>query len=184
MAKPLLPILLLISIVSFAWAKDESIEARNATLIRQVKQTAVYELDHELPVVSFERWLSAEADADAEFHWEVNDCGARTGTSADRGRNVSTCVEAHALMKDKRTIIVSLAVETYKKGLIGKPSVHFAQLVTPSETIDIHRLSDLPAALIKTHREAPHVEIVRSNLPNHGVSSESTSGPDSSQIRC
>jgi hypothetical protein len=87
-------------------------------------------------------------------------------------------------MKDKRTIIVSLAVEISKNGLIGKPSVHFAKLITPSETIDVHRLSDLPAALIKTHSEAPHVVIVRSNLPNHGVSSESTSGPDLSQFRC
>jgi len=162
MEKLFLLVLLVISVVSSAWAKDESIEARNARLIRQIKQTAVYELDHELPVVSFERWLSIEAGADAEFHWEVNDCGGRAGASANRRRDVSTCVEARAIMKDKRTIIVSLAAETSKKGLIGKPSVHFAQLATPTETIDIHQLSDLPAALIRTHTLAPApVEIAK-----------------------
>ena len=150
MKKLLLLNLVVVSLVWSATAKDESPEARRADLIRQVKQTAVYELDHELPVVSFERWLGTEAGEDAEFKWQVHDCGEPAKVTANRSRGVLTCVEARATMKDKRTIIVSLAAETSKKGLMGKPVVHSAQLITPAQTIDIPKLGDLPATLVKT----------------------------------
>jgi hypothetical protein len=54
-------------------------------------------------------------------------------------------------MKDKRTIVVSVAVGTFKKGAFGKPTVYFAELITPRETIDIKQLSDTPHVLIRTH---------------------------------
>jgi hypothetical protein len=120
-------------------------------LIRQVKQISVAQLDPVLPSVSFEKWLGVEAGADAQFHWEVNDCGEQTGTAADRDSDFPMCVEAQADMKDQRAIVVSVVVGTFKKGTFGTPSVFFAQLVTPRKTINIEHLSDFPAAIIKTH---------------------------------
>jgi hypothetical protein len=153
--------LLLLSSALSLRAKNDAIKARDAKLIRQVQEISVSQLDPALPSVSFEKWLHAEAGADAEFHWEVNDCGEQTGTAADRGRDVPMCVEAQADMKDRRTIVVSIAVGTFKKGAVGKPVVYFAQLVTPATTINLPHLSDLPAALIKTHQQPVPVEIAK-----------------------
>jgi hypothetical protein len=153
---------LLLSSALSLWAKNDAIKARDARLIRQVQEISVSQLDPELlPPVSFEKWLHAEAGADAEFHWEVNDCGEQTGTAADRGRDVPMCVEAQADMKGRRTIVVSIAVGTSKKGAVGKPAVYFAQLVTPATTINLPHLSDLPEALIRTHDAAPPPEIAK-----------------------
>ena len=152
---------LLLSSALSLWAKNDAIKARDARLIRQVQEISVSQLDPALPSVSLEKWLHVEAGADGEFHWEVNDCGEHTGTAADRGRDVPMCVQAQADMKDRRTIMVSIAVGTFKKGAFGKPAVNFAQLVTPSTTIDLPHLSDLPAALIRTHVPAPPPEIAK-----------------------
>jgi hypothetical protein len=141
-------------------AKDGVTKDRDARLIRQVQEIPVSQLDPALPPVSFEKWLHVEAGADAGFHWEVNDCGEQTGAAADRGRDFPICVEAQADMKDRRAIVVSIAAGTFKKGAFGKPTVNFAQLVTPNTTINLHHLSDMPAALIKTHVSSP-VEIAK-----------------------
>jgi len=152
---------LLLSSALSLWAKNDAIKARDARLIRQVQEISVSQLDPALPSVSFQKWLHVEAGASSEFHWEVNDCGEQTGTAADRGRDVPMCVEAQADMKDRRTIGVSIAVGTSKKGVVGKPVVYFAKLVTPATTINLPHLSDLPAALIKTHDAAPPPEIAK-----------------------
>jgi hypothetical protein len=153
--------LLLLSSALSLWAENDATKVRDARLIRQVQEISVSQLDPALPSVSFEKWLRVEAGADAEFHWEVNDCGEQTGTAADRGRDFPMCVEAQADMKDRRTIVVSIAVGTSKKGVVGKPAVYFAQLVTPAKTMNLPHLSDFPAALIKTHDAAPPPEIAK-----------------------
>jgi hypothetical protein len=152
--------LLLMSSALCLWAQDGA-KARDARLIRQVQEISVSQLDPALRPVSFGKWLHVEAGADAEFHWEVNDCGEQTGTTADRGRDFPMCVEVQSNMKDRRTIVVSIAVGTYKKGVVGKPAVYFAQLVTSATTINLPHLSDLPSALIRTHDAAPSVEIAK-----------------------
>jgi hypothetical protein len=152
--------LLLMSSILCLWAQDGATKARDARLIRQVQETYVSQLDSALPPVSFEKWLHVEAGADAEFHWEVNDCGQKTGTIAEHGHDLPTCVEAQADIKDQRTIVVSIVVGTLKKGASGKPNVNFIQLVTPSTTINSHHLSDIPAAVIRTH-VPPNVEIAK-----------------------
>jgi hypothetical protein len=145
--------LLLLSIC--LWAQDDPSKTRDAKLIRRVQAIPVSQLDPVLPPVSFEKWLHIEAGADAKFHWEVNDCGERTGTAADRGRDFPVCVEAQADMKDRRTIMTRIAVGTFKKGASGKPTLYLARLATQSTTIYLHQLSDIPVALIKTHEAVP-----------------------------
>ena len=145
--------LLLMSSALCLRAEDRTSTTRDAKLIRQVQQFSVSQLDVALPSLAFEKWLHVEAGADAEFHWEVNDCGEQA--TADRGAGFPVCVEAEADMKDHRAIVVSISLDTPKKGTFGKPTLHFAKLVTPSTTIDLHQLSDFPAALIKTHQPPP-----------------------------
>ena len=144
-------IVVLMTSSTFVWPQKDAAVARDAKRIRQVKQTPVSQLDNALPSITLEKWLRIEAGADANFHWEVNDCGEQTGTAADRGRDFPSCVEAQAVMTDQRTIVVSIAVGTSKKGTVGKSILYFAQLVTPRKTIDLPHLSDLPLALIQTH---------------------------------
>lgn len=146
--------IVLLAMASALWAQTDAIKERDDKLIRQVQQISVAQLDSVLPAVSFEKWLRVEAGADAEFHWEVNDCGEQTGTAADRDRDFPLCVEVQANMKDHRTIVVSIAVGTFHKGAVGKPTVYFVQLATPRKTINLDHLSDLPAAIIKTHEPA------------------------------
>jgi len=155
MTKAVAIVLLLMTCALCVWAQTDATKARDAKLIRQVKEIPVSQLDPALPSVSFEKWLRVEAGAHAEFHWEVNDCGEQTGTPADRGRDFSLCVEAQANMEDKRTIVVSITVGTFKKEAFGKPKVYLVQLVTPQKTIDINYLSDIPATLIRTHVPVP-----------------------------
>jgi hypothetical protein len=150
--------LLLMSSALCLWAEDRTSTARDAKLIRQVQQLSVSQLDVALPPLAFEKWLHVEAGADAEFHWEVNDCAEQA--TVDRGADFPVCVEAQADMNDHRTIVVSIRVGTLKKGAFGKPTLYFAKLVTPSTTINLHQLSDFPAALIKTHQPPP-VEIAK-----------------------
>jgi len=140
---------------------DDVTKARDARWIRQVQEISVSQLDPALPPVSFEKWLRVEAGAGADFHCEVNDCGEQTGTTADRGRDFPMCVEAQSDMKDRRKIVVSIAVGTSRKGAVRKPTVYFAQVVTPATTINLPHLSDLPAALIRTHDAAPPPEIAK-----------------------
>lgn len=153
-------LLLVISSAACVWAQKNENDARDAKLIRQVKQLPASQLDSALPSMSLEKWLRVEAGADAEFQWEVNDCGEQTGTAEDRGRDFPMCVEVDARMKDQRTIVVSVTVGTFKKGAFGKPAVFYAQLNTPHQTIDIRHLSDLPIALMKT-RGASNPEIAK-----------------------
>ena len=124
---------------------------------------AASQLDRTLPSIPFERWLRTEAGPDAQYQWEVNDCGEQTGAPEQNASEIPTCVEADAWLKDGREIVVMIAVEL-KGG--NKPkeqqfAVYFAQLVTTRERITIKRLSDFPAALVRTHEPRQNPEIAK-----------------------
>jgi hypothetical protein len=144
-------LLLAISSILCVWAQTDTTKTRDDELIRQIKQVPVSQLDPALPPIPFEKWLRVEAGPNAEYHWEVNDCGEQTGTAADRDRDFPLCVEAEAAMQDKRVITVSVVVGTFKRKAVGKPAVSFIQLATPHKTLNLRHLSDMPAALIDTH---------------------------------
>lgn len=94
---------------------------RDRKVIAHTKALLVSQLDPKLPAVPFERWLIKEAGEGAQISWEVNDCGEQTGTAEDRDSDFPLCVEAEAHMRDKRVIVVSIAVGTYQRGIAGKP---------------------------------------------------------------
>lgn len=143
------------------WSGTDS--TRDAKLIAQVKALSVGKLDSSLPDVSFHQWLRTEAGADAQYHWEVNDCGEQTGAPGQSASEVPTCVEADAKLKDARQIVIMISVSEGQKISKTQPAfaVFFAQLITPHETINIKQLSDFPAALVRTHEPTSNPEIAK-----------------------
>jgi len=139
--------------------------ARDAKLIVEAKQVSVHRLDEALPDLSFEKWLRKESGADAQCHWEVNDCGEQTGTPGS-DTPVPTCVEVDSTLKDGREVVIFVADDRPandqpKKGAPAHWKIFFVLLVTPHEKINLPRLSDLPAALIKTHQLPNYPEIAK-----------------------
>jgi len=144
-------VILFVLCVAAAAAQDPN-AARDAKLIAAAKQVSVHKLDNALPDLAFEKWLAKEFGPDAKYHWEVNDCGEQSGASGDTGP-VPLCVEVDSDLKDGREIVIFVAddrPETASKGAPPDWKIFFAQLTTPHEKINLRRLSDLPAALIKT----------------------------------
>jgi hypothetical protein len=142
---------LLFALCAAAAAQDPN-ATRDAKLIAAAEQVSVHKLDETLPDLSFERWLEKESASDAKYHWEVNDCGEQSGTPGDIGA-VPFCVEVDSTLNDGREIVIFLADDRPKDAKKDDPpdwKIFFAQLTTPHEKINLRRLSDLPAALIKT----------------------------------
>lgn len=141
-------------------AQTSTITTRDAKLISHVKRMPVSQLDPALPQLSLEKWLKVEAGPEAEFYWEVAAC-AEQGVVPDEKRDLPLCVEADARMKDGRTIMVLIAAGTVHKPSAAKARFLRSQLITAGETIPIHQLSDLPPALVRTHRLVSYPEIAQ-----------------------
>jgi len=139
--------------------------SRDAKLIVEVKQVSVHRLDEALPELSFEKWLAKESGTDAQYHWEINDCGEQTGAPGGE-TPIPTCVEVDSTLKDGREIVIFIADDRPGHGQPNKSApphwtIAFAELVTPHEKINLRRLSDLPVALIKTHQLTNNPEIAK-----------------------
>ena len=74
---------------------------------------------------------------------------------------VPLCIEVDSSLKDGREIVLFIANDQPKKDAPPDWKIFFAQLVTPHEKINLRRLSDLPAALIKTHQLVHYPEIAK-----------------------
>jgi hypothetical protein len=125
-------------------------------MIAYAKAIPVSQLDPKLPATPFETWLIKEAGENAQITWEVNDCGEQSGSPEDGERDFPVCVEAVAHRRDKRVIVVSIAVGTYQKAISGKP-VTWWITVGPDPTKDepLKTLSDVPAELADTGDTPP-----------------------------
>jgi hypothetical protein len=143
-----------------AHSQTSTIETRDAKLISHVKQMPVSQLDPALPQLSFEKWLKVEAGPEAEFYWEVAAC-AEQGAVPEGKRDLPLCVEANAHMKDGRTIVILIAAGTAQKPSAANARFLPSQLITVGETIPIHQLSDLPPALVRTHRLVSYPEVAQ-----------------------
>ena len=124
---------------------------RDAKLIASLKSVAVQTLDQSLPVIAFARWVQLQSGPGAEAQWEVNDCGEQTGTPGQLSQ-IPVCVEVDSFLKDGRKIVILIANDQPKRQAHPAWKVYFAQLITPHEGINLKRLSDLPAALIRTRQ--------------------------------
>jgi hypothetical protein len=123
--------------------------ARDAQAIALAKRTIVREIESALSAVSFEEWLRTTTGRPASS-WGVNDCGEQTGNpDLDRGRDFPMCVESITPLTGDRTLIISLAVGTFKKGVgPGTPGLWSAFLIAADKKQrEIKKLADVPAAI-------------------------------------
>jgi hypothetical protein len=133
---------------------------RDRKAIAYTKALLVSQLDPKLPAVPFERWLTKQSGEGAQISWEVNDCGEQTGSPEDQGSDFPICVEATAHMRDKRVIVVSIAVGTYQHGISGKPATCWITVgLDPSTDPPLKTLSDVPLRLSGTHGVLPAAPI-------------------------
>lgn len=158
-------VVLSISYLLFATvAIAQNNSTQDARLIGQIKNVSAAKLDAALPSISLEQWLRTEAEAGAKLAWEVNDCGEQTGSPGQNPADVPTCVEADAWLKDGRQIVIMIAMPQdaqRKASEQAPPTVFFAQLITTREKITLKQLSDLPAALVRTHEPHKNPEIAK-----------------------
>jgi hypothetical protein len=134
---------------------------RDRKMIAHAKAIPVSQLDAKLPSVPLEQWLEKQAGEGARITWEVNDCGEQGGSPQEGERDFPVCVEADAHLGDKREIVVSIAVGTYKAGISGKPAVWWITVGRdPNRDEPLESLSEVPEELRETRdvppvREAP-----------------------------
>jgi hypothetical protein len=113
-----------------------------------LEQYPAARLDSLLPKTAFLSWFRDVVGSDAKITWEINDCGEQTGVPAvDLERDIPVCFEISAVLPDRRTIGVAIAVGTEKKGLSGAPAVYNIYIDTDKGTQHLRRLKDLPQAL-------------------------------------
>lgn len=141
------------ALVSAIFASAQT--ARDQKMIAYAKALPVSKLDTKLPAIPFERWLQKQAGEGAQITWEVNDCGEQTGSAEESERDLPVCVEADARLRDKRVIVVSIAVGTYDRGISGKPATWWITVGhDPSRDEPLGSLSEVPERLSE-HDEAP-----------------------------
>jgi hypothetical protein len=100
--------------------------------IDAAKSAIVSDLDKTLPRVTVDGWLRELVGPQAVVTWNVTDCGEQTGDpGADRGRDFPMCAEARAALRDRRTLSLSLAVGTQRRGLTGAVNFWSAVVIGP-----------------------------------------------------
>jgi len=148
----------IVMVVSPALAAKLSVDP-TIRLIASVKRLPVSELDPILPSISFANWLEIEAGSGARISYAVRQQSNNAGNLGA----FPTCVEADAQLEDGRAIWIFIAVRASKQAGAIRFKLHSATILTQHETIDVRRLSDVPAVLIKTHEvaAAAHPEIAQ-----------------------
>jgi len=113
-----------------------------------LEQYPASRLDSLLPKTAFLTWFKEIVGASAKITWEINDCGEQSGVaSVDQQRDIPVCFEISAVLPDRRTLGIAIAVGTERKGLTGSPAVANIYLETDKGTLHIKRLRDLTRIL-------------------------------------
>lgn len=135
------------------WAKTSPADTPEKAAIERAKSVLVSSLDRSLPKVTLEYFLKYESQG-AAIHWEVNDCGERSG-NPDRGRDFSICVEADFDV-DHRAVSVMVGVGTINKGVTGTPELFSATVSNIDGPVHaIKQLGSLPAELYRPLPRSP-----------------------------
>src|SRR6185295_13686052 len=131
-------------VATSAWAQNDHYEKR---AIAYAKLLSVSQLEIGLPTQRFADWFSDAVGSQAKIKWEVNDCGEQTGTPTDVGREFPSCVEANAELNDGRTVVVRIAVGTFRKGISGPPAINYCFVEDRKGIRDVKNLGDLRRVL-------------------------------------
>jgi TonB family protein len=122
--------------------QSESFEKRAISAVQRIPAST---LDAKLPNRSFGVWLNGLVGKDAGIVWQLAECGA--AAPGGTGQDAPVCAEASALLPNGDTVIIGIAVGTYKQGLIGDPAFQGAVIKRVEELYQVRRLSDLPVML-------------------------------------
>ena len=119
-------------------------------MLAYAKKMDVRYLDHSLPSQTFASWFSRVVGSGSRIKWELNDCGERTGGTADLERDLPICAGVEALRKDGRKVVIAFCIGTLKKGLIkGRSGIYFLGIERGDQDQRVSNLHELPAALKK-----------------------------------
>lgn len=133
-------------------------ERRAVTSVRQI---LAFELDAELPSLSFADWFEKVVGPGAGVRWQLAECAdERTEVPND----IRACVETSAVLLDGRLVILRVSVGTFKKGRVGTPTFCFGAISQNGELYTVRRLRDLPNML-----RAPGILANRPAANNHSV---------------
>ena len=127
--------------------------------IDQLKKTPVSEIEAGLPNESFDTWFANQIRP-SHAEYEVNDCGERNGTPAERGKEFPTCVAVTAVA-GMHKVDLAFVVGTYVVPQNGKDTARstptkvrlFSGSIGPSDprmkapTQVVRKLSDLEKLL-------------------------------------
>jgi hypothetical protein len=115
-----------------------------AQIIQRVQQTPASRLDSALPTMGFAEWLEMEAGQGAKIGWALRYPDVDSGEAR---REVPTCVEADAIMKNGWSINIFIAVGT--RGMVGNHKVFVFKvgLMKQREIMSLGHLRELSSAL-------------------------------------
>jgi len=95
-------------------------ETGNDVWVEEAKSVNANVLDTTLPKTHFEKWF-VNFTATSKATWEVNGCGEQDGSG--KQTDFPICVDAQAELANGDKLIISIALGTYKKGMIGLPKI-------------------------------------------------------------
>lgn len=115
-----------------------------SNLISTVQNIPASRLDRKLSSIAFADWLKKQSGPDAKIGWAFRYDEA-VGTPDWSG--APDCVEADAVMKDGRSIVVMIAIGHSKR---RTPYISKVEVITgPRESTELSHLREIPSFLSK-----------------------------------
>ncbi|HKQ79432.1 MAG TPA: energy transducer TonB [Blastocatellia bacterium] len=124
--------------------------------ISSAQRITASSLDAKLPNHSFGAWLDGLVGQDVGVVWQLAECGV--GAPGESGQDLPACAEAIMLLSTGDTMIVSISVGSFKKGLIGVPTFRGGVIKSGERLYQVRRLCDLPE-MLRSPRSIPMLDL-------------------------
>jgi len=138
--------------------QDPGLESR---AVARVQQTLASQYDSTLPKRPFGRWFDQLVGPEAGVTWHLTECVEQAGSTPER--DVPACVEATAILKNERKIVVQILVGAFRQGLSERTWFHFAVVEEGDQLHSVEKLGDLPQMLLMPF---PRIRLRPVALPN------------------
>ncbi len=123
--------------------QDPGLESR---AVARVQQTLASQYDATLPKRPFGRWFDQLVGPEAGVAWHLTECVEQAGSTPER--DVPACVEATAILKNGRKIVVQIMAGAFRQGLSGRTWFHFAVVEEGDQLHSVEKLGDLPQMVL------------------------------------